>query len=113
MLELIFPQLHMASLSPCVVLLLTITALLGVRAQMLGSIEVDGSNLLFVSPDPSGSFFFNDVDLFAWMAQLEVWNCCTPLLALSLACRIALKTPKPRQISLRLDILAVLYIDLT
>ena len=66
----------MTSIANAVALLLTIAAILGVLAQMHGSITTDGEHLRFFSPDPSGSFLFNNMDLLARLTQLAVWNCC-------------------------------------
>ena len=51
---------------------LAFVAILGVLAQMHGSITTDGINLLFFSPDPLGSLFFNNVDIVNEMNELKV-----------------------------------------
>ena len=53
-------------------LVLAMAAILGVLAQMHGSITTDGINLLFFSPDPLGSLFFNNVDIVNEMNELKV-----------------------------------------
>ena len=63
--------------------LLAIAAILEVIAQTRGSIETDGTNIRLLSPDPSGSLFFNSMDLLARMAQLEV-----RIVTLSESCRV-------------------------
>ena len=69
----------MTSTIHAIALLFTIAAIMGVLAQLRGSLKADGEHLRFFSPDPSGSFLFNNMDLLARLNQLEVWNCCKAL----------------------------------
>ena len=62
----------MASPTRVAALVLAMAAILGVLAQMHGAITTDGINLLFFSPDPLGSLFFNNVDIVNEMNELKV-----------------------------------------
>ena len=53
-------------------LLLAIVAILGVLAQLHGSITTDGFNVILASPDASGSLLFNNVNIFDEIAQMKV-----------------------------------------
>jgi hypothetical protein len=62
----------MMNLRASALLLFAIVAILGVLAQLHGSITTDGSSLLLASPDPFGSLFFNEVDILDELNEMKV-----------------------------------------
>ena len=63
----------MNALTHAALLVLAIAAVLGVLAQLQGSITTDGINLLLASPDPLGSLFFNNKDILDELNGMKVW----------------------------------------